>query len=57
MSYGHAERTLDTIRSLEAQTRSLLEHLRGSNPALWGCLVETLPEAEEFLLPDSRAVA
>ncbi len=32
MTYGHAERTLDTIRRLESETRNLLGGLHQLNP-------------------------
>jgi len=39
MAYGHAERNLETARSLERQTALLLDEVKESDPALWRRLV------------------
>ena len=57
MAYGHAERTLATIRLLEAETRELLSRQQYLEPEQAEWLRETAESASRHLRPGSAAGA
>jgi hypothetical protein len=55
MAYGHAERTLATIRPLEAETRELLSRQEHLDPEQAECLREAAESASRRLRSGSSA--
>ena len=55
MAYGHAERTLATIRLLEAETRELLSRQKHLEPEQAEWLREAAESASRHLRPGSAA--
>jgi hypothetical protein len=55
MAYGHAERTLATIRLLEAETRELLSRQENLDPEQAACLHEAAESAARRLCSGSAS--